>query len=606
MKLRNRILLGSGLLILLPLLLLSFGIRTEMQKRLSTQYNERVSTLMAIIQEDLDDRAHAVRQRLANLHLAIVRDNDFRHAVVDDLPERPAYDDDLPEKPNYLSDYAVEQMGLMGFDMLQIQDQNDLIISSGHFPMEFKKRHDPGLPALLAGIPGGTALVLARQPQGAAFLALAATDSIRLGARQFHILGGIGIDTELLKTLTRDRELAISLVYRGGVLSSDAQLQDLLSQSVGQAGDHPERILIAAGHFVQTHDLTMIGDPTPEAESPRSRLTTARLIVTHPGEPLQRLVRDLNLWLGLAAVVTLIGSFWLAFWASRRISRPLDELAQKTADLDLDRLDTDFATERSDEIGMLSRLLAEMTGRLRSSVARLREVERRATIGEVARQVNHDIRNGITPVRNVVRHLSELATEKPEQLATIFQQRQQTLTSGLSYLEDLATNYARLSTTRQRTKCNLNSVVSEAIAGLAMGDTTGKVELVLSLMPQPPLLLTDPVGLRRIVDNLVRNASESLPDSGGTITVTTSVDNADTPANQLLVLTVGDTGCGIESADLDRIFTDFFTTKVDGTGLGLSNVRRLVTDCEGSIRVASKPGQGSIFTISFPTEEYPT
>ena len=67
-----------------------------------------------------------------------------------------------------------------------------------------------------------------------------------------------------------------------------------------------------------------------------------------------------------------------------------------------------------------------------------------------------------------------------------------------------------------------------------------------------------------------------------------------------LLVSVSDTGEGIEAENLDAIFTDFYTTRESGTGLGLSNVRRLAADCGTNIRVTSEPGHGTTFTLSFP------
>ena len=86
-----------------------------------------------------------------------------------------------------------------------------------------------------------------------------------------------------------------------------------------------------------------------------------------------------------------------------------------------------------------------MTARLRTSAARLRDAERRAAMGDLARQVNHDIKNGLVPIRNVLRHLDEVARHEPEPLAAMFAERRGTLESSVSYLETLARNYARLS-----------------------------------------------------------------------------------------------------------------------------------------------------------------
>ncbi len=86
----------------------------------------------------------------------------------------------------------------------------------------------------------------------------------------------------------------------------------------------------------------------------------------------------------------------------------------------------------------MARVLDALTSRLRTGVARLREAEQRATQGEMARQVNHDIRNGLTPVRNVVRHLGEVAEHDPDRTGRVWRERRATLDSGLAYLEDLA------------------------------------------------------------------------------------------------------------------------------------------------------------------------
>src|SRR5438093_3540326 len=111
----------------------------------------------------------------------------------------------------------------------------------------------------------------------------------------------------------------------------------------------------------------------------------------------------------------------------------------------MDRLDVAFHSERGDEVGALTRLLGAMTDRLRTGAAKLREAERRIAMGDLARQVNHDIKNGLLPIRNVFRHLLEAARrESPDRLPAALGDRQGTIQSSISYLENLATNYARL------------------------------------------------------------------------------------------------------------------------------------------------------------------
>jgi len=100
--------------------------------------------------------------------------------------------------------------------------------------------------------------------------------------------------------------------------------------------------------------------------------------------------------------------------------------------------------------------------------------------------------------------------------------------------------------------------------------------------------------LRRVIENLLSNAADSLEGKNGTVTVTTERGNG------MVRIAVSDTGRGMSKAELDRAFDDFYTTKSGGTGLGLSIVRRLVLDSNGSLNVETELGQGSTFIVEIP------
>ncbi|HZB27357.1 MAG TPA: ATP-binding protein, partial [Gemmatimonadales bacterium] len=268
--------------------------------------------------------------------------------------------------------------------------------------------------------------------------------------------------------------------------------------------------------------------------------------------------------------------------------------AAKTAAIDLDRLDQDFATEREDEIGALSRLLGAMTERLRASSARLREAERRAAIGDLARQVTHDIKNGLTPIRNVLRHMGQVVKEDPAALPGVFEARRGTLESGVEYLDTLARNYDRLSPGTERRAYDVNTVVHQVVANA----TRDGVQLHARLAAQHPQALGDPLMLRRALENLVGNGLDSVAGRpGGTVTVSSELVGS---AGDRVRITVSDNGPGMTRAELDRAFDDFYTTKPGGSGLGLSIVRRLVLDLKGTLRVETEPGAGTRATIDLP------
>lgn len=559
MSFRTRLFLGILIAVLLPLGALAFGVRREMEHRLTTEYEQRVGSMAGVIEADLVREGATVGSRLSALISDLSHDNRFRLAALQgETASR-----------RYLLDYAGNAMRLSGLSMLQIQDSAGRILSSGHFRNEFDQLQ-PELPALLATAPGSMTLVRTRTPE-TPLLALARVDSFRVGGRRFSVVGGVAAEARLLDRLVRDQDLAVDLVYPGR-----------------------ERVSSSGARVLREIPLPYL-DLLSETGI---ALDTARFLVTQSLGTLEALRRSVDRWFLLAVGLTVTAALALAGWLSSRISRPLRELAQKTSQIDLDRLDQSFDSERQDEIGALSRLLGGMTERIRNSSARLREAERRAAVGDLSRQVNHDIKNGLAPIRNVLRHFSQVARQDPALLGAVFEERKGTLESSVEYLETLARNYARLSPTIERTPCDVNTVVEEVLRNTVADGTV----LHASLTPRLPHALGDPLMLRRILENLVGNAVDSLGGrAGGAVTVTTEPAGGDGEAVGVRIV-VADTGSGMSRKELDHAFDDFYTTKAEGTGLGLSIVRRLILDLNGTLRVETEPGTGTRFVVELPAD----
>ena len=555
MSFRARVLAGFGVVVLVPLVVFGVRVRADMADRLTAEYQRRVASLAAVIRADLSRDSAGIAARLDALKEAIAMDNKFRRAALEGV-ERA-----------YLLDYAGSAMRFTGLSMLLIQDDQGRIISSGHFRNEYD-RLEPDLPRLLAVAPGGMALVEARTAE-AALLALARVDSLRLGGRRFTLVGGVAVDSSFLARLAPDSELTVA-----PALPSDTLVR-----------------VDTAAHVVSALAVPFV------ALGDSARLREARIVVTHSLAPLAALRRRVDAAFVAAALLTAAIALLLASWLSSLISRPLGELARRTAEIDMERLDVTFESERADEIGMLTRLLGAMTERLRVGAAQLREAERRIAVGDLARQVNHDIKNGLIPIRNVVRHLLDAARAGPDQLAAAWRDRQATVESSVSYLEQLATNYARLYPQPGRKPCDVNDAVRETIR--RVGDAS-RGELRTELADELPAVHTDPVVLRRILENLVGNAFDSLESRSGTVTVLTARAAGADDGRPVVRITVADTGKGMSREELNRAFDDFYTTKPGGTGLGLSIVRRLVLDANGALRVETEPGGGSKFIVELP------
>jgi signal transduction histidine kinase len=570
MSLRTRLLLAFAAVLLIAIAPLVFGVRQEMVRRLSREYQLRVDQVVEVIREDLADQSAGIADRLGSLERALLNDNRFRlAAVADSEAER-----------GYLLDYAGTAMRLTGLSMLQIQDGDGTIISSGHFRNEHG-RVEAGLAAALAGR-REPAFVTVRSAQGE-FVALARVQTLELGRRFFTIVGGVAVDEAFLARLARDRATLVSIAPLGG------------APVIVQSGSNPPARETAA----DTPDDSVVGELTfplirPGADG-RREVVPARLQVTQSLTPLRALLDSVDSWFLVTTLATAATAFALAVWVSSRIARPLAALADKTAVLDLDRLDVDFDSG-TDEVGTLSRLLGDLAARLRTSTGRVREAERRATVGDLARQINHDIKNGLIPLRNVMRHLAQVGRDEPAALPVVFGERRATIDSSIAYLETLATSYQRLSRPPDRRDCDLNTSVADVVRAAQAHDD---VELSTDLAANLPSVVGDPVAIRRIVENLVANAVDSLQSKPGRITVSTQAIAADREPPTVR-MTVADTGRGMTAAEIGQIFNDFYTTKEGGTGLGLSIVRRLVMDLNGTVGVESAPGTGTRINIDIP------
>ncbi len=546
MSFRTRAFLVLLAAVLVPLAVLAVGVRRELSGLVGRERAERVEEARAALDSGLERARGRIETRLARIAADLADDSRFRLAVERGDPAARAW----------LLDQAGAAMRSAELDLLQLQDAGGTIVSSGHFRNEYDRA---GLPAA-ATYAGEPAFVLrARTPDGSV-VALARVHSFQVGGAEFTLIGGEAVDSAWLASI-------------GGAAGLEAVLS-LDGRTPAAIASAPLRLVDATG-----------GPPVTGA---------AELRLVRTDDALEALQRRLDRWFLLVIASTVALALALAAWLAARISAPIRELSAKTAALDLERLDQDFATDRSDEIGTLANLLDAMTRRLRTSTTRLREAERRAAVGDLSRQVNHDIRNGLAPIRHVVRHLAEVSERQPAELPVVFAERRDTLESSVAYLEGLAANYARLAPGTGRGLTDVPQLLREIAGSLS----SGRIAVETAAAADLPRAAADPVSLRRIIENLAVNAVESIEADHGTVTLA-----GEKAAEGRVRITVSDTGRGMTRAELERAFDDFHTTKPAGTGLGLSVVRRRVADLGGSLEVATEPGAGSRFTVELPAHD---
>lgn len=207
---------------------------------------------------------------------------------------------------------------------------------------------------------------------------------------------------------------------------------------------------------------------------------------------------------------------------------------------------------------------------------------RLAEIGQMTAAIAHEIRNplaGIIGAAQIVRDHPEEAPEFGRIIGEEACKLDQLCNDFLDFARPLSLDLQPVT---------LNALVSSVVNLEAPAAAARGVRLEARLDPSPPTLLADPLRVEQVVRNLVQNAIQAT-SAGGAVTVTVEGYR----------LTVSDTGSGMDAEQLSKLFTPFFTTKAKGTGLGLTNVRRILDAHGASIDVRSEPGVGTEFIVDW-------
>lgn len=224
--------------------------------------------------------------------------------------------------------------------------------------------------------------------------------------------------------------------------------------------------------------------------------------------------------------------------------------------------------------------------RIKEMEKKLVETERLAAASQIAQEAAHDIRNPLSTITAGI-YLLKKSIKAEEKQEKIIGQIEDACQRISLYIDDLL-NFARPFCVNLR-KIEIAPVIMEFLESLSFEQLKGiRIKKELSLKPLN--VLGDPTRLKQALFNLVRNASDSMPD-GGIITIKTQEKMGN------ILISISDTGYGIEEENLNKIFSPFFTTKGKGVGLGLSIVKRIIDAHNGKIDVESRKGEGTIFNI---------
>ncbi|MCW5899814.1 MAG: HAMP domain-containing histidine kinase [Flavobacteriales bacterium] len=289
----------------------------------------------------------------------------------------------------------------------------------------------------------------------------------------------------------------------------------------------------------------------------------------------------------LSVVVAVIISNWT--------TRPLDLLKNALARVGLQQANEPIRYRGDDEIGQLVEVYNRKVEELRESAELLARSERESAWREMARQVAHEIKNPLTPMKLSIQHFQRTwkpdtvdASEKLDRFSRGLVEQIDTL-SGIA---SAFSNFAEM----PRTHAQALDLAEVAEAALTVFHATPGIHCDLRRTGSAPLPVhADREQLLRVFNNLLKNAVQSIPDGRDgriAITLRRTKDEA--------VAEVRDNGIGIREEDRERIFRPNFTTKSSGMGLGLAMVQRMVENAGGRVWFESCEGEGSTFFVALP------
>ncbi|HXB42209.1 MAG TPA: ATP-binding protein [Bacteroidia bacterium] len=292
----------------------------------------------------------------------------------------------------------------------------------------------------------------------------------------------------------------------------------------------------------------------------------------------------LNIYI-LAFMVVSLGVALLANW----LTRPLRLLQKQFMQIGLNHQDNSIKYERNDEIGLLISAYNNMLIKLQNSADKLAQSEREGAWKEMARQVAHEIKNPLTPMKLSIQHVQRLMETNLEAAAEHMKKITPVLLEEIDALSHIATEFSNFSQL-PAPKSEEIELVSFIQSVLPLYAANTKINIEFNVVVKEVRVRADKDQMLRVFNNLVNNAVQALSDNeNGKIVLALNTEH------QKVVVSVADNGVGIDESLKPKIFQPNFSTKSYGTGLGLAMCKRIIEQHGGQIWFDSKIGKGTVF-----------
>ena len=284
----------------------------------------------------------------------------------------------------------------------------------------------------------------------------------------------------------------------------------------------------------------------------------------------------------------------LAIGVANSITRPLAQLSDSLKRINLGRKNEPIDWGIDDEIGVLINDYNSMIQKLDESAQLMALTERDTAWREMAKQVAHEIKNPLTPMKLSIQYLQRGVQGDPQQLQELVKRVSNTLIEQIDNLSGIASefsNFAKMPRAENE-KVLLNDVVA-SVHDLFRKREDMDVQLYVPI--QDIYVFADKNQIVRVLNNVLKNAIQAIPDTKrGEINITLKKQNENA------IIVIDDNGTGIPPEMRDKVFRPNFTTKSSGTGLGLAISANIVQTFNGRIYFETEDGAGTRFYIEIP------
>lgn len=294
--------------------------------------------------------------------------------------------------------------------------------------------------------------------------------------------------------------------------------------------------------------------------------------------------------------LVLIVSFLVAYFLSRKLAEPLEVIRQYMGEIKFGEANKQIIWKNNDEIGQLVQRYNEMLKEIESNAKKLASSEREGAWQEMAKQVAHEIKNPLTPMKLQVQMLQKSWRDKDPNLNEKFERVSALLLERMDAMAEMAIQFSTFSKMPKTIieKVSLHGVIQDMV-DLQSGADQFKIDLK---MQEDYIVEVDKEQLSRVFTNLIQNARQAIPEGrDGRLMIAIYKEN------DHVVCSFMDNGAGISKANVEKIFVPNFSTKNSGMGMGLAICKKIIESFGGKITFTTMKNKGTTFYVMIPFQE---